>query len=110
LLEGKVDVVVVEDSDAESGIALWDYKTAKKPSGGAELYAYSMQMQLYALLYQRCFGTRPRETVLYFMGELAAAGSCSQPIWAITTRCIRRAGAKGADAAHRRPNSAERAS
>jgi hypothetical protein len=75
LLEGKVDVVVVEDSDDESGIALWDYKTAKKPRGGAELYAYSMQMQLYALLYHRCFGVRPRETVLYFMGELASSRS-----------------------------------
>jgi hypothetical protein len=72
LLDGKVDVVVVENGDGEMGLALWDYKTAKKPQGGAELYAYTMQIQLYALLYHRCFGIRPRESVLYFMGELAS--------------------------------------
>jgi hypothetical protein len=70
LLEGKVDVILTQSPDPASGIVLWDYKAARQPRGGAELLAYRRQMELYALLYQRCFGVAPQGTVLYFLGEL----------------------------------------
>jgi PD-(D/E)XK nuclease superfamily len=71
LLEGKVDVVVTGERAGGTGIVLWDYKTTQQPDPGAEMRAYRWQMQLYALLYRRCFGVVPDGTVLYFMGELA---------------------------------------
>lgn len=71
LLEGKVDVVLLEREKTAPGIALWDYKTTKRPEPGPQLWNYRRQMQLYALLYHRCFGMLPEELTLYFLGELA---------------------------------------
>jgi RecB family exonuclease len=72
LLEGKVDVVFLQDEHTASGIALWDYKTGKQPQlGSPELRSYRQQMKLYAFLYRQCFKESPQETALYFMQELA---------------------------------------
>lgn len=71
LLEGKVDVVLLEQGKAAGGIALWDYKTGKRPEPGPQLWNYRHQMRVYALLYHRCFGVLPQELTLYFLGELA---------------------------------------
>ena len=79
LLEGKVDVVVEEHLDLASGIALWDYKTTRRPDPGKEMQYYQWQMDLYALLYQRTYGVKPQGTVLYFMGELNHAHLIHRP-------------------------------
>ncbi len=57
LLEGKVDVVFLQEGeDAQQRIALWDYKTGKQPQiGSPELRSYQQQMKLYAFLYRQCF-------------------------------------------------------
>lgn len=71
LLEGKVDVVFLQEKN-EPGIALWDYKTGKQPQvGSPELRSYQMQMKLYAFLYRKCRRVSPQETALYFMQEVA---------------------------------------
>lgn len=71
LLKGTVDVVLVQRSNGEPGLALWDYKTGKCPQKGSpELRAYEQQMKLYGFLYRRCFNESPQETALYFMREL----------------------------------------
>jgi hypothetical protein len=71
LLEGAVDVVLVESSTHPDAIALWDYKAGKNPGlGDPQLRAYERQMKLYAFLYQRCYGVLPNQLALYFMGEL----------------------------------------
>ena len=71
LLEGTVDVVLVENPAQPDAIALWDYKAGKNPGlGDPQLRAYERQLQLYAFLYQRCYGVLPNQLALYFMGEL----------------------------------------
>lgn len=71
LLEGTVDVVLVESPTQPDAIALWDYKAGKNPGlGDPQLRAYERQLKLYAFLYQRCYGVLPNQLALYFMGEL----------------------------------------
>jgi hypothetical protein len=71
LLEGTVDVVLVESPTHPDAIALWDYKAGKNPGArDPQLRAYERQMKLYAFLYQRCYGMLPNQLALYFMGEL----------------------------------------
>jgi ATP-dependent exoDNAse (exonuclease V) beta subunit len=71
LLEGTVDVVLVESATHPDAIALWDYKAGKNPGlGNPQLRAYERQLRLYAFLYQRCYGVLPNQLALYFMGEL----------------------------------------
>lgn len=89
LLEGQVDVVVSDGSSAQPQITLWDYKTTRQPDPGAEMRAYRWQMQLYALLYHRCYGVVPHSTLLYFMGELAdRRQSGKRPARAILERLV----------------------
>lgn len=79
LLEGKVDVVLLNGGEATGSIALWDYKTGKRPEPGPQLWNYRHQMQVYALLYHRCFGVLPQELTLYFLGELAGKRALTSP-------------------------------
>jgi RecB family exonuclease len=71
LLKGTVDVVLLQQGNDQTGIALWDYKTGKcPPKGSPELRNYEQQMKLYGFLYRQCFNEAPQETALYFMREL----------------------------------------
>jgi hypothetical protein len=87
LLEGKVDVIV-QDEATGSGIALWDYKTTKRPDPGREMQYYQWQMDLYALLYQRTYGIWPQATVLYFMGELDNTRITQRPPGAVALHAV----------------------
>jgi putative RecB family exonuclease len=71
LVDGTVDVVLIESPTQTDAIALWDYKAGKHPgSGDPQLRAYERQMKLYAFLFQRRYGVLPSQLALYFMGEL----------------------------------------
>ncbi len=98
LLEDKVDVVVTGERAGGTGILLWDYKTTQQPDPGAEMRAYRWQMQLYALLYRRCFGIVPDGTVLYFMRELAKPHPSFRPPPACHVRDDRHRAGRRADA------------
>jgi hypothetical protein len=72
ILHGNVDVLVSSNTAANSGVEIWDYKGANKPSlGDPDYQRYVFQMQVYADLYRQKSGTAPSKAILYFLNELA---------------------------------------
>ncbi|MEN6625401.1 MAG: PD-(D/E)XK nuclease family protein [Candidatus Sumerlaeia bacterium] len=71
ILHGNVDVLVTTDQGG-TGVEIWDYKGAYKPSlGDPDYQRYVFQMQVYADLYRQKTGTAPTKAILYFLNELS---------------------------------------
>src|ERR1017187_6154068 len=74
ILHGNVDVLVAASGSGSTGVEIWDYKGANRPSvGNPEYQRYKFQMQVYADLFRQKTGTAPSKAVLYFLNELAGS-------------------------------------